>query len=192
MNFLPRFRPPSPNIPARSAAISKRWKPHDFPLLSERVEGRVRWRLLDGFRNVPSTGPLAHGIDGAGLHQAVGGAPGRDGDQGRAGFGASESDRTHPSVGHAAGPATRGHIFCRHRATQTLSSSSRDHRSAHPCHYRQDDRPDAVRLCLTRDASPGAKSIRTGSGMRPAACTSSAIAICAGSHGCLPSNASSP
>jgi len=27
-----------------------------FPLLSERVEGRVRWRLLDGFRNVPALG----------------------------------------------------------------------------------------------------------------------------------------
>lgn len=25
-----------------------------FPLLTERVEGEVRWRLLDGFRNVPS------------------------------------------------------------------------------------------------------------------------------------------
>jgi predicted DNA-binding transcriptional regulator YafY len=27
-----------------------------FPLLSERVDGMVRWRLLDGFRNVPALG----------------------------------------------------------------------------------------------------------------------------------------
>ncbi|HSL05093.1 MAG TPA: hypothetical protein VK901_16310 [Nitrospiraceae bacterium] len=27
-----------------------------FPLLSERVDGCVRWRLLDGFRNVPALG----------------------------------------------------------------------------------------------------------------------------------------
>jgi hypothetical protein len=27
-----------------------------FPLLSERVDGHVRWRLLDGFRNVPALG----------------------------------------------------------------------------------------------------------------------------------------
>jgi predicted DNA-binding transcriptional regulator YafY len=27
-----------------------------FPLLSERVDGRVRWRLLDGFRNIPALG----------------------------------------------------------------------------------------------------------------------------------------
>ncbi len=27
-----------------------------FPLLSERVDGRVRWRLMDGFRNVPAIG----------------------------------------------------------------------------------------------------------------------------------------
>jgi len=27
-----------------------------FPLLSERVDGHVRWRLLDGFRNIPALG----------------------------------------------------------------------------------------------------------------------------------------
>lgn len=27
-----------------------------FPLLNERVDGRVRWRLMDGFRNIPALG----------------------------------------------------------------------------------------------------------------------------------------
>ena len=38
-----------------------------FPLMTERVNGQTRWRLMDGYRSVPPLASLVYGTDGPGV-----------------------------------------------------------------------------------------------------------------------------
>jgi len=135
-----------------------------FPLYTDRVDGRTRWKLVEGFPACAGGAVLGDGVDGDGIHARPGAAAGRDSDQGVARLALSKASAVLPVTARSMSPPSRARSrpgWARTRTTGTtvrpstsLARAITRHRSVEMRYYS---------ACATRRRD--AKSIPITSGM---------------------------